>query len=106
MTTMTWDPDLVALTAAGQPVQPLFLSVVDSVDPSAVLALLAIIPNEDGSGLRAFERKGGGWVEAPNYIRDIQGLTPPSLVEMDVPTLMAVVEQIDAWDAKNPEEGS
>jgi len=98
---MTWDPTLVALTAAGQPVNPLFMAEVDAVDPSAVLSLIAVIPNEDGSELRAFERKMGGWVEAPDYIRDIQGLTPPPLVELDVETLKAVVEQIDSWDAKN-----
>jgi len=83
----------------------LFLALVDEVDPSAVTSLLAIIPNEDGSGLRSFERKSGGWIEAPDYMRDISGLSPPPLVELDRETLLAVVEQIDSWDAKNPEEG-
>lgn len=105
MSTPVWDRGLVALTAAGEPVDALFMAEVDEVDPSAVLALIAIIPNEDGSGVRAFERKGGGWVESPNYIRDLEGINPPSMVELDVETLTAVVEQIDAWDAKNPEEG-
>lgn len=101
MNIAAWDPELVALTAAGEPVGALFMALVDRVDPSAVTSLLAIIPNQDGSGLRAFERKNGGWTEAPNYIRDINGLSPPPLVELDVPTLKAVVEQIDSWDAKN-----
>jgi hypothetical protein len=101
---ITWDRSLVALTAAGEPVSPFFGAIVDEIDPTAVLSLLAIIPKEDGSGLRAFERKEGGWVESPDYLRDLGGLTPPPVVELDRETLVAVIEQIDSYDKKKKEE--
>jgi hypothetical protein len=77
---------------------PLFVALVDPIDTAAVLALIAIIPGQDAKSLRSFERKNGGWVEAPDYIRDIQGLTPPPLVELDRESLLAVVEEIDTYD--------
>lgn len=106
---LEWAKEQMGITAAGlgpatitpgsQP-SPWFGAIVDAVDPSAVVNLLAIIPKPDGSGLRAFERKGGGWVEAPDFIRDLNGLTPPAVVELDRDTLLAVIEQIDAYDKK------
>jgi len=77
---------------------PYFAAIVDPIDTSAVINLLALVPNEDGTGLRSYERKNGGWIESPDYIRDIKGLTPPSMVELDRETLLAVVEQIDKFD--------
>jgi len=103
MNATTWDQTLVALTAAGRPVVPFFAAIVDSVDPSAVVNLLAVLPNVDGSGLRAFERKNGGWIESPDFLRDLNGLTPPPVVELDLETLKAVIEQIDSYDAKKGE---
>jgi hypothetical protein len=103
MTATIWDHSLVPLTAAGKPVLPWFGAIVDSVDPSAVVNLLAVLPNVDGSGLRAFERKNGGWIESPDFLRDLNGLTPPPVVELDLETLKAVIEQIDSYDAKKSE---
>jgi hypothetical protein len=103
MSATTWSRAEVALTAAGQPISPWFGALVDSIDPSAVVNLLAIVPKPDGSGLRAFERKNGGWVEAPNFLRALTGIKPPPVVELDQETLMTVIEQMDAYDRKKAE---
>lgn len=103
MSVAAWDRVTVALTAAGDPVRPWFGAVVDSIDPSAVVELLAIVPKPDGSGLRAFERKNGGWIESPNFLRSLTGLRPPPIVELDQETLLAVVEQMDSYDRKKGE---
>jgi hypothetical protein len=87
---------MVATPGAGP--APLFLAEVDPIDTSAVMGLLAFVPSPDGSSLRAFERKMGGWVEAPEYVQKVKGLTPPPLVEMDLPTLIEVVKQMDEYD--------
>ena len=103
MSTDVLDRTSMALTAAGAPVTPFFGAVVDAIDPSAVVDLLAIVPKPDGSGLRAFERKNGGWVEAPNSLRSLTGLRPPPIVELDQETLLAVIEQMDSYDRKKGE---
>lgn len=83
---------------------PLFLAQVDEVDTTAVLGLLAIVPATDGSGLRAFERKNGGWVEAPDVITQLNGIDPPPVVELDRESLLSVVEQMDSFDQKKLQE--
>lgn len=111
---LEWAKEQLGVTAAGvgpSTVTPgngpsgLFLALVDSVDPSAVLNLLAVIPKADGSGLQVFERKAGGWIEAPKILQDLMGLTPPSVVELDRESLLAVVEQMDAYDKKKSAGG-
>lgn len=90
-------PEPATATPGATP-SPLFTAVVDPIDTAAVLALLAIVPGAGGAGPRAFERKGGGWVESPEYMQDIRGLTPPALVELDRETLITVVQQMDEYD--------
>jgi hypothetical protein len=77
----------------------LFFAEVDSVDTSAVLALLAVLPTAEGQGLRVFERRDGGWKEVPDYVRKFKSVAPPTVVELDRETLLAVVGQLDASDA-------
>lgn len=83
----------------GQP-SPLFLAEVDEVDTSAVLALLAVVPTDQGKGLRVFERRDGKWNEVPDYVQRFKSVNPPTVVELDRDTLVAVVEQLDASDAE------
>lgn len=87
------------VTEGNQP-SPLFLAEVDEVDTSAVLALLAVVPTDLGKGLRVFERRDGGWLEVPDYVQRFKSVNPPTVVELDRDTLLAVVEQLDASDAE------
>lgn len=83
---------------------PLFLAEVDDVDTTAVLALLAAIPTEDGTGLQVFERRDGGWKAAPQYVKQFNSVDPPTVVELDRPTLLQVVEQLDQSDMGGKKE--
>jgi len=83
---------------------PLFLAEVDDVDTSAVLALLAVVPTEEGQSLRVFERRDGAWKEVPEYIQKFKSVSPPTVVELDRETLLAVVAQLDQSDAKGDGE--
>lgn len=96
----------IPLVAAGTPdVSKLLpLAVVDAVDTAAVTALLAVIPKADGSGLRAFERRDGGWIEKPKYVADLAGVSPPPVVELDRDTFLTVVKQIDEYDRAKAEK--
>lgn len=105
--------EIATLTAAGEeapPTQtpapgpsPLFLAQVDEVDTTAVLGLLAVVPGANGE-LQAFERKNGGWVEAPDALIQLRGIDPPPVVELDRESLMSVVEQMDSFDSKKMAE--
>lgn len=91
-------------TEGGAP-SPLFMAEVDAVDTSAVLALLAILPTDNGQGLRVFERRDSQWKEVPDYVRKFKSVDPPTVVELDRETLLAVVDQLDASDSgKKAEE--
>jgi hypothetical protein len=90
-------------TATNQP-SPLFLAEVDEVDTSAVLALLSIIPTDEGKGLRIFERRDGMWKEVPQYVQKFKSISPPTVVELDRQTLLAVVAQLDQSDSGKGEK--
>lgn len=76
-------------------IEPLYLAVVDHDDLQAVLELISIIPSEDGTGLEAYSREDTTWVPAPDLLADLQGTTPPPVVELDESTLDDVINQID-----------
>jgi len=93
-----------------QQLSPLWLAEVDDIDSTAVLALLAVLPTSQGQGLRVFERRDGGWKEVPQYIKQFNSVSPPTVVELDRETLLQVVEQLDMSDLskggkKKEEEG-
>lgn len=107
-----WANEQLGVTAAGEPgtvtpgagPSPLFLAEVDSVDTSAVLALLAVVPTALGQGLRVFERRDGKWNEVPDYVRKFKSVSPPTVVELDRETLLAVVGQLDESDLGEKKE--
>ena len=68
------------------------------MDNTAVLALIAVVPTNYGEDFVVYERRDGKWIEAPDYVRDIQSVNPPALVELDRDTLITVIEQMDASD--------
>jgi hypothetical protein len=75
---------------------PLYLAVVDEEDLQAVIELLAIIPDEAGTGLECFRRDDAAWVPASEFLQDLQGTTPPPVVELDTAVLEDVIGQIDS----------
>jgi len=85
-----------ATTPGGSTVTPLYLAVVDANDTQAVLDLVAVIPAESGGTLEAYRRDGGQWVNGSDILADLQGTTPPPVVELDKATLDDVLSQMDA----------
>lgn len=91
------EPESV-LAAARTDLDPLYFAIVDSVDTTAVLDVVSIVPDEDGSAT-AWIRQDGEWVSAPDLLLDLQGSTPPPVVELDnAETVKEVLAQVDAHD--------
>jgi hypothetical protein len=91
---------------AGAGPRPLYLAIVDSVDTEAVLDVISLVPN--GPDVFCWRRDKGTWVEAPDILADLRGVTPPPVVELtDDPILANVLEQVDkaTADTEEPEPG-
>jgi hypothetical protein len=91
---------------AGAGPRPLYLAIVDSVDTEAVLDVISLVPN--GNDVVCWRRDKGTWVEAPEILADLRGVTPPPVVELtDDPILANVLEQVDkaTSDTEEPETG-
>lgn len=67
-------------------------AIVDDLDAGAVLNLVRLA---SGPKLEDYVA-GTGWTEAEEILNDLQGITPPKLVELDEALLASVIEQIDA----------
>lgn len=79
---------------------PLYFAIVDPVDTTAVLDTVSIVPDTEGQ-VSAWKRSGGAWVTAPELLLDLQGATPPPVVELeDEDMVKDVLSQIDAYDAE------
>jgi hypothetical protein len=94
---------LSGITAAGTEATPLYLAIVDAVDKTAVLDVVSVIKGADGQAT-SWRREGSKWVADQNVLADIQGDTPPPLVEMsDEATIKSVLTQVDESDGQAPE---
>lgn len=79
---------------------PLYIAIVDDVDRTAVLDMVAI--QIDGEDTKAFVRNQGEWVEAPEVLDQIRSVTPPAVVELDDEALIKeILAQVDASDNDN-----
>jgi hypothetical protein len=101
------DPDdekpIVAATEPGSGVEPLYLAVVDSTDKTAVLDVIAVVPDENKNPT-GWRREGGKWVADQNVVADLQGDTPPPLVQLTSDDMVAeVLVQVDASDGSQLE---
>jgi hypothetical protein len=91
-------------------VAPLYVAIVDDIDPDAVLDVVALVPPKRGTqgDVSAWKRDNGQWIAAPEILQQMRGSTPPSTVELkDVNILKQVLEQVDkstAVDSSNPAE--
>lgn len=78
---------------------PLYLALVDDVDPQAVLNLLAIVPgpSDNVHAVSAFLRKDGTWAAAPEELTALRSATPPPVVELNASEAQNVLTQIDSY---------
>lgn len=92
------EEEVVVAEESSSSVTPLYFAIVDPVDTTAVLDTVSIVPGEDGQ-VTAWKRSEGTWVSSPDLLLDLQGATPPPVVELeDEETIKTVLAQIDAYD--------
>jgi len=79
---------------------PLYIAIVDDIDRTAVLDMVAI--QVDGDDTKAFVRREGQWEEDPSILEDLRSVTPPAVVELDDEALIKeILAQVDASDDDN-----
>lgn len=92
------DESLTA-TAGTSDAVPLYFAIVDPVDTTAVLDVVSVLSETPGA-VSTWKRSGGDWVAAPELLADLQGDTPPAVVELDDPELAKnILSQVDEYDA-------
>lgn len=78
---------------------PLYMAIVDEVDRTAVLDIVAIIKDDTGAET-SWIRQNSMWVESPEYLEKIRSDAPPTIVELtDEETIKDVLAQIDESDS-------
>ena len=78
---------------------PLYMAIVDEVDRTAVLDIIAIIKDDTGVE-SSWVRQNSMWVENPEYLEKIRSNSPPTVVELtDEETIKDVLAQVDASDS-------
>ena len=83
----------------------LYFAIVDEVDKTAVMNAFAIL--KENSAPKAYLRENGTWAESPDVLADIQGTTPPPVVELDIPEpAKTVLAQIDQHDSTQTQEAT
>lgn len=88
-------------------VAPLYLAIVDDIDPDAVLDVIALVPPKRGveGDVSAWKRDNGQWITAPEILQQLRGSTPPSVVELKEPELVKnVLAQVDKSTAVENKE--
>jgi hypothetical protein len=66
-----------------------YLAIVSPDDPTAVMDIVAIVPETETSNAPAlFERKDGEWVKNDQILLDLKSATPPPVVELDDPEVL------------------
>jgi hypothetical protein len=94
----TEEDQAVEDAATGPTDEALYFAIVDEVDQTAVLDAVAIV-KQSGQPV-AFVRTQGQWTADADTLSQLQGPTPPPVVELPDPeTVKTVLEQIDAHDS-------
>ncbi len=92
--------EAIPLTPETSDVAPIYMAVVSSDDPQAVMDLISLVPaNSQSITPVAFKRKPGEWVKDEAVLSDLNSPTPPPVVVLDSENLSDVVEQIDQSEA-------
>lgn len=85
--------------------EALYFAIVDEADKTAVMNAFAII--KQAGGPKAYLRENKAWAESPDVLSDIQGNTPPPVVELDAPEpAKSVLAQIDQHDSTQTQEAT
>lgn len=93
--------EIITAAADTSKTTPLYFAIVDPVDNTAVLDVVSIVV-ETPENITAWKRSESDWAPAPELLADLQGDTPPAVVELDEPELAKdVLAQVDAFDANN-----
>lgn len=86
----------VELTPETSDVPPLYMAIVSSDDPRAVLDVVSLLP-ATGTSIEptTFKRQDGKWVKDDTILSDLRSATPPPVVPLDNDTLSDVLKQMD-----------
>jgi hypothetical protein len=85
--------------------EALYFAIVDEVDKTAVMNAFAII--KQAGAPKAYLRENAKWAESPDVLADIQGTTPPPVVELGTPEpAKTVLAQIDQHDSTQTQEAT
>lgn len=94
-----------ATEADTEAAEALYFAIVDEVDKTAVMNAFAII--KQGGGPKAYLRENAKWAESSDVLSDIQGSTPPPVVELDAPEpAKSVLAQIDQHDSTQTQDAT
>ena len=86
-----------ALTPDTSDVKPINMAIVDTVDKSAVLELLSLVPASTTSTTPVlFKRTAKGWERDDNMLSSLRSAAPPPVVTLDEQTFPDVLKQVDA----------
>lgn len=86
-----------ALTPDTSDVKPINMAIVDTVDKSAVLELLSLVPASTTSTTPVlFKRTAKGWERDDNMLSSLRSAAPPPVVTLDEQTFPGVLKQVDA----------
>jgi hypothetical protein len=85
-------------TPSNSDVQPKYLAIVSPDDKTAVMDVVAIVPETKETTVPAlYERKDGQWVRNDTILQDLKSATPPPVVELDDQTVLNdVLTETDA----------
>lgn len=79
------------------PPQAIVAAVVDDLDKTAVIDLIAVAP-----GPQVYRRHDGEWYEDQGWLKQLKSVTPPPLVELTKDMIPDVVSQVDESTAGQP----
>ncbi len=85
-------------TPSNSDVQPKYLAIVSPDDKTAVMDVVAIVPEtKETTAPALYERKDGQWVRNDTILQDLKSATPPPVVELDDQTVLNdVLTETDA----------
>jgi hypothetical protein len=81
----------------GLPDGAVSVAIVDPIDKSAVLELLAVAP-----GPKVFRRHDGQWNEDAHWVDVLRSVKPPPMVKLEGNLVASVASQVDAATAGQP----
>ena len=94
-------PETATTDPTDLPEGSVIVAVVDELDKTAVLELLAVSP-----GPTVSRRHAGEWHDDPGWVTRLRSVKPPPLVELDPGMVASVAQQVDESTKEDPFEPS